>query len=108
MTTTPIPSNRSTSYTHRDWKTEMAVAATCVAGIRHDLDEMAASLAAVKGGKTQRALVDACRVTALELLKGAVKHVENTDGRYLPVFEAIRKAGGHTEVATEKRYHQHD
>lgn len=104
--TTPMP--RPSTYTHRDWKTEMAVAATCVAGIRHDLDEMAASLAAVQGGKTQRALVDACRVSALETLKRAVVHVERTDGRYLPVFEAIQQAGGQTEVAQDKTYHQHD
>jgi hypothetical protein len=106
--TTPMPFNRPTTYTHRDWKTEMAVAATCVAGMRKDLDEMAASLAAVQAGQTQRGLVDGCRVSALELLQGVVKHVENTDGRYLPVFEAIQSAGGHTEVANDKRYHQHD
>lgn len=104
--TTPVP--RQTTYTHRDWMTEMAVAATCVAGIRQDLDEMAASLAAVKGGDTHRALVDACRVSALETLKKAVTHVQATDDRYLPVFEAIQRAGGQTEVARDKHYHQHD
>lgn len=102
------PMRRPSTYTHRDWKTEMAVAATCVAGIRHDLDEMAASIAAVQAGKTHTELVDACRVSALETLVKAVKHVENTDGRYLPVFEAIQRAGGHSEVANDKTYHQHD
>lgn len=102
------PMRQPSSYTHRDWMTEMAVAATCVAGIRHDLDEMAASLAAVEGGQTHRQLVDACRVSALETLRKAVAHVESTDGRYLPVFEAIQRAGGQTEVAREKTYHQHD
>jgi hypothetical protein len=103
-----MPVQRQTTYTHRDWMTEMAVAATCVAGIRHDLDEMAASLASVDGGKTQRDLVDACRVSALETLKKAVTHVNSTDGRYFPVFEAIQRAGGQAEVAHDKTYHQHD
>lgn len=99
---------RPTTYTHRDWKTEMAVAAACVAGIRYDLDEMAASLADVRGGKTHRDLVDGCRVSTLEALKKAVRHVDATDARYFPVFEAIQRAGGHTEVAQVKTYHQQD
>jgi hypothetical protein len=106
--TTPMPFTRPTTYTHRDWKTEMAVLLTCVAGMRQDLDEMAASDAAVQAGKTHRELVDGCRVSALELMQKGVKLVDVTDGRYLPVFEAIRYAGGHTEVANDKRYHQHD
>jgi hypothetical protein len=100
--------HRQSTYTHRDWKTEMAVAATCVAGIRHDLDEMAASLAEMQAGKTHRELVDSCRVSALETLRKAVTRIESTDGRYLPVFEAIQRAGGQAEVAREKTYHQHD
>jgi hypothetical protein len=103
----PLAPNNS-SYTHRDWRTEMAVAATCVAGIRHDLDEMAASGAEVQAGRTHRGLVDANRVTALELLKGVVELVDATDGRYLPVYEAIRRAGGQHEVAQKKTYHQDD
>lgn len=103
-----LPTPAQSSYTHRDWMTEMAVAATCVAGIGHDLDEMAASLAEVHGGTTQRQLVDGCRVSTLETLKKAVAHVQSTDGRYLPVFEAIRQAGGQREVAKDKQYHQHD
>lgn len=102
------PMQRQSTYTHRDWKTEMAVAATCVAGIRHDLDEMAASLAEMQAGKTHSDLVDSCRVSALETLRKAVVRIEATDGRYLPVFEAIQSAGGQAEVAREKTYHQHD
>lgn len=105
--TTPTAVTRTT-YTHRDWRTEYAVVATCFAGMLKDLNEMAASLGEVQAGKTQRDLVDGCRVSVLELLKGVVKHVDSTDDRYLPVFEAIRRAGGHTEVANDKRYHQHD
>lgn len=106
--TMPVPARRVPSYTHRDWKTEMAVVLTCIAGMRQDLDEMAASLAEVEAGRTQTALVDGCRVTALEILQSGVNLVGQTDARYLPVYEAIRKAGGHTEVAKDKRYHQAD
>jgi hypothetical protein len=104
----PTPVTRTSTYTHRDWKTEMAVVATCFAGMLTDLDEMTASLGEVEAGRTHRALVNGCRVNVLELLKGVVRHVGNTDDRYLPVYEAIRRAGGHTEVANDKRYHQHD
>lgn len=106
--TTPVPARRTPTYTHRDWKTEMAVVLTCIAGMRKDFDEMAASLAEVEAGRTQTALVDGCRVTSLEILRGGVKFVGDTDDRYLPVYEAIRAAGGHTEVANDKHYHQHD
>ena len=105
---TPVPTSRPATYTHRDWKTEMAVALTCIAGMRKDFDEMAASLAEVEAGETHKNLVDGCRVTALEILQRGVNLVGDTDARYLPVYEAIRKAGGHTEVANDKRYHQHD
>lgn len=105
---TPVPTTRTPSYTHRDWKTEMAVVLTCIAGMRKDFDEMAASLAEVEAGQTQTAHVGGCRVTALELLQRGVNLVGDTDARYVPVYEAIRKAGGHTEVANDKRYHQHD
>lgn len=106
--TTPVPATRTASYTHRDWKTEMAIVLTCIAGMRRDFDEMAASLAEVEAGQTQRNLVDGRRVRALEILKRGVGLVGDTDARYLPVYEAIRVAGGHTEVANDKRYHQHD
>ncbi len=106
--TTPVPIHRTPTYTHRDWKTEMAVVLTCIAGMRRDFDEMAASLAEVEAGQTQTALVDGCRVTSLEILKSGLNLVDKTDDRYLPVYEAIRAAGGHTEVANDKHYHQTD
>jgi hypothetical protein len=95
-------------YTHRDWRTEMAVVATCIAGISRDLDEMAACDAEMQVGRTHRQLVDENRVTGLELLKRIVNVAGNTDDRYLPVYEAIQRAGGQHEVAKVKTYHQHD
>lgn len=97
---------RGATYTHRDWKTEMAVAATCVAGICADLQEMSASGEAVKAGETHRRLVDANLITGVEFLKSVVNLVGTTDDRYLPVYDAIRTAGGQHEVAQDKTYHQ--
>jgi hypothetical protein len=111
--TTPVPSrsNRPTAraagdgYTHRTWLDEMAVALGHVAGIYRDFTVMAATLEQVRAGRTQTNLVDGCEVGAMVIMRAGVQFVDSTDRRYMPVFEAIQQAGGHAEVAQDKRYH---
>lgn len=111
--TTPVPvpnrqQSTGTDYTHRTWVDEMADALGLVAGIYRDFEVMDATLHEVQAGRTQLARVGECRVTALEVMTGGVRLVKETDARYLPVFEAIQRAGGQHEVAKDKRYHDRD
>jgi hypothetical protein len=114
--TTPVPAGRSnppapqggTGYTHRTWVDDMADALGHVAGIYRDLEEMDTTLHEIKAGRTQRHMVVDARAVALSLMKRGVTFVEATDARYLPVFEAIQRAGGQEEVAQDKRYHDID
>lgn len=108
----PAPGNRPatqpTDYTHRTWLDEMADQLGDVASDYRDFAVMKATLTQVGAGRTQMALVEACEAAAMDILRGGVQFVDATDGRYLPVFEAIEKAGGQTEVAQDKRYHDRD
>ena len=112
MTTpVPLPAGRPTAganYTHRTWVDEMADALGHIAGIYRDFEVMDATLHEVEAGRTQLAQVGECRLTALEVMTRGVRLVEETDARYLPVFEAIQRAGGADEVAKDKHYHDHD
>lgn len=111
---TPIPARGSGQptvrqtgggYTHRNWLDEMAVVLGHVAGAYRDFTVMAATLAQVRAGRTQTDLVAACEARALEIMRAGVAFVDHTDRRYMPVFEAIQQAGGQSEVAKDKRYH---
>jgi hypothetical protein len=107
-TTTQLPAPTGNGYTHRTWLDDMADALGAVAGIYRDFGVMNVTLHAVKAGRTQLNLVADCEVTALEVMTGGVRLVEATDARYMPVFEAIGLAGGVTEVAQDKHYHDRD
>jgi len=102
--TQPAQSGAPT-YTHRTWKDEYADALSHVAGIFRDLEDMDADLADVQAGQTHRRLVGECRETAMQILVHGVWLVDTTDARYVPVYEAIQRAGGQDEVAKRKRYH---
>ena len=112
MTTpVPVPAGRpgaGADYTHRTWVDEMADALDHILGIYRDFEVMDATLHEVQAGKTQLALVGECRASALEVMTRGVRLVEETDARYLPVFEAIQHAGGADEVAKDKHYHDRD
>ena len=106
----PVPAAKAatgTNYTHRTWVDEMAVALGLVAGIYRDFEVMGLPLASpeVQAGKSQLAGVVDCRTTALEVMRNGVRLVEETDARYVPVFEAIQSVGGVDEVAKGKHYH---
>ena len=112
---TPIPARgnqparqNGNGYTHRTWLDEMADGLGHVAGVYQDLTVMRATLTHVGAGRTQMALVEACEAQAMEIMRGGVQFVDTTDRRYMPVFEAIQKAGGQDEVAQDKRYHDRD
>ncbi|MFF5261412.1 hypothetical protein ACFY4C_20915 [Actinomadura viridis] len=112
-TNLPVPSSPSSpsagsGYTHRTWLDEMAEVLMTVATIYKGLEVMDATLHEVKAGRTQLNLVDGSRATALELMTRGVRFTEDTDARYMQVFEAIQQAGGQQEVAQEKRYHDRD
>jgi len=93
-------------YTHAAWKQETGnVLLVTAAGVRA-LEEMLASQAAVGGGQTLMAQIQGCIVTGSELLRQGLDLVDATDARYLPVAEAIARAGGRAEVADVKTYHQ--
>ena len=113
---TPIPARgagqpattSSSKYTHRTWLDEMADALGHIAGVYKDLTVMDATLTQVRAGRTQMALVEACEATGMDIMRTGVGFVDATDRRYMPVFEAIQKAGGQAEVAQDKRYHDRD
>jgi hypothetical protein len=69
---------------------------------------MDATLREVQAGRTQTALVGECRVTGLDIMTSGVRLVGDTDARYVPVYEAIKRAGGVDEVAKDKHYHDED
>lgn len=92
-------------YTHRTWLDDMADVLGLVAGICGDFEVMDATLRDVRAGRTHLQLVGDCHATGLAVMVGGVRHVKNTDDRYLPVFDAIQRAGGQAEVAQDKRYH---
>lgn len=106
----PAPTVRTSAgvYTHRTWKDEMADVLGHIAGIYRDLEQMDATLHEVQAGRTQLNLVNDVRLTALDLMVRGVRFVEETDARYMAVFEAIQSAGGLDEVAKDKRYHDRD
>lgn len=113
--TTPVhvpagqpPTAARTGYTHRTWLDEMADALGHIAGIYRDFEVMDATLREVKAGRTQTALVGECRATGLDIMTSGVRLVGETDARYIPVYEAIKRAGGVDEVAQDKRYHDHE
>lgn len=109
---TPIPirgnGRPGSDYTHRTWLDEMADALGHIAGVYQDLTVMAATLTQVGAGRTQMALVEASEATGMDIMRAGVTFVDGTDRRYMPVFEAIQQAGGQTEVAQDKRYHDRD
>jgi hypothetical protein len=108
----PAPGNgqpaTTTGYTHRTWLDEMADALGHIAGVYRDLTVMKATLTQVGAGRTQMALVEAGEATGMDIMRTGVGFVDATDRRYMPVFEAIQKAGGQAEVAQDKRYHNRD
>lgn len=102
----PVTQPQASGYTHRTWLDEMADALGHVAAIYRDFDVMLATLNEVRAGKTQLALVGDCQQIGHDVMTRGVSLVKETDARYLPVFEAINRAGGQQEVAKDKNYHQ--
>lgn len=103
----PTPGARpgQPGYTHRTWLDEMAEVLGHLAGVYGDLRTMEATLHQVEAGRTQLALVTDCSATGLTLMRRGVGFVSDTDSRYVPVFNAIKQAGGVDEVAKDKHYH---
>ena len=107
-TASPTPRTSGGDYTHRTWLDEMADVLGHVAFVYRDFTVMTATLAEVGAGRTQTNLVSACEAHAQDIMRAGIQFVDATDHRYLPVFEAIQQAGGTTEVAADKRYHDRD
>jgi hypothetical protein len=93
-------------YTHRDWKHETGEVLLVVAAVVQALHQMEASGAEVHAGNTHMAHIRRCLTQGIEVLKYGMDLVDDTDARYLPVAEAIAAAGGASEVAHAKTYHQ--
>lgn len=98
----PAPAAR---YTHLRWLLDMVQPTGHIARVQRNLEVMAADLADVKAGRTQRALVDECLADSRELLAWVLQFVASVDADAVPMFEAIQRAGGQHEVAQDKRYH---
>ncbi|MFG2001649.1 hypothetical protein ACGFNU_21105 [Spirillospora sp. NPDC048911] len=112
--TSPVPAQPpaapagGSGYTHRTWRDEMGEILLHVAGIYRDLEEMHYSLRRVEAGRTQLTRVAGAITGGHDLMVRGVTYVKSADDRYLPVHEAIKRAGGATEVAQDKRYHDRD
>jgi hypothetical protein len=96
-----------TGYTHRHWRIEAT-------GIRDALDQllvpalehMRAGLVAVQAGREQRAKAGEFIKLVGELADEGTRILGDHDARLRRVSEAQAAAGGVTEVAGRKRYHQ--
>jgi hypothetical protein len=105
--TTPVPAQPPHSgYTHQDWRGDVADVLTRVAAISRALSAMDACMDPIGAGRTQRRHVAACRDFALDLMRHGVRFVDSTDKRAVLIHDAIQRAGGQSEVAQEKTYHQ--
>jgi hypothetical protein len=94
------------AYNHAMWLNQMAALLAVEDAIRNELEAQLASLHDVKAGDTHLAHVATCAALAGDCVDQGKMTVAEVNRIYLPVAEAIAGAGGVTEVAQRKTFHQ--